>query len=186
MNPSSLCARYRHGFVLTFLLSSSVDPSQLDYLISFKQYCDYLRNAHPRSHFDDDEYTKKYTAYKEKFNAKQLEGFFELQKEKEWFQEKYHPTFSADRKQEIKQLKRRYFDQYLKDLEAGKYDDVRFDEPEGGFAQQEASPSNVGNSDEWEPRLIIKTVPPTIPRNKIVEVRTDEELIESQLSYNVL
>lgn len=157
--------------------SSPVDPSQLDYLISFKHYCDYLRNAHPRSHFDDDEYTKKYTLYKEKFNGKQLVTFFEQQKDKEWFQEKYHPAMSLKRKERLKQLKQRYYDQYLVDLENGKYDDVRFDEPEGGFKQQDTIMSSTAEGEaeeEWEPRLIIKTVPPTIPRNKIVEVKYKE------------
>lgn len=162
------------GICLIPIISSPlVDPSQLDYLISFKQYCDYLRSTHPRSHFDDDEYTKKYTVYKEKFNAKQLASFFEQQKDKEWFQEKYHPTLSLKRTEELKHLKKRYYDQYLQDLEKGKYDDIRFDEPEGGFKQQDTLMSNTTEEDgaeEWEPRLIIKTVPPTIPRNKIVEV----------------
>jgi hypothetical protein len=154
--------------------SSAIDPSQLDYLITFKQYCDYLRSTHPRTHFDDDEYTKKYTVYKEKFNAKQLATFFEQQKDKEWFQEKYHPTLAKNRKEELKQLKQRCYNQYMIDLENGKYDDVRFDEPEGGFKQQDtqmAGSVEEDASEEWEPRLIIKTVPPTIPRNKIVEVR---------------
>ncbi|CAO3665810.1 unnamed protein product [Umbelopsis ramanniana] len=151
----------------------TVDPSQLDYLITFKQYCDYIRSTNPRTHFDDDEYTKKYTVYKEKFNAKQLATFFEQQKDKEWFQEKYHPSLSKKRKDELKQLKQRYYSQYLIDLENGKYDDVRFDEPEGGFKQQDTPMSGTAEgeaSEEWEPRLIIKTVPPTIPRNKIVEM----------------
>lgn len=151
----------------------TVDPSQLDYLITFKQYCDYIRSTNPRTHFDDDEYTKKYNVYKEKFNAKQLATFFEQQKDKEWFQEKYHPSLSKKRKDELKQLKQRYYSQYLIDLENGKYDDVRFDEPEGGFKQQDTPMSGTAEgeaSEEWEPRLIIKTVPPTIPRNKIVEV----------------
>ena len=86
---------------------------------------------------------------------------------------------SLKRKERLKQLKQRYYDQYLVDLENGKYDDVRFDEPEGGFKQQDTIMSSTAEGEaeeEWEPRLIIKTVPPTIPRNKIVEVKYKETM----------
>jgi hypothetical protein len=157
---------------------SLVDPAQLDYLVPFKQFYEYTKRTATRR-IDDDEMQKRFGHYKEKFAARQLAQFFVANKEKEWFQEKYHPTLSRPRYEDIKTRRRRYLSEFLVELEKGDYDAVCYDKD--GSA---ATPSNEqddpdaaidsieDDNTEYESRLVIKTVPPTIAREKIMEVKT--------------
>ncbi|KAI8380887.1 uncharacterized protein BYT42DRAFT_284922 [Radiomyces spectabilis] len=165
-----------------------VDPNQLDYIIPFKQYCDYLRQTHSRSHFDDDELQKRYAKYKEKATARQLNTFFNNNKDKEWFQEKYHPKISEPRIADMKQRRRHQLDQFLIDLRNGVYDAIQYDEkpitsasksPEEPGAESLANAkeekadipaADIASSIEYENQLVIKTVPPTIARQRIIEM----------------
>lgn len=125
---------------------------------------------------------KRYAHYKEKFAARQLAQFFVANKDKEWFQEKYHPKLSQPRYQDIKLRRKRYLKTFLEELEKGDYDDVRFDkdgqanpttaaeEEDNGPEAEAPKPDESNSNDEYETRLVIKTVPPTIPREKILEV----------------
>lgn len=125
---------------------------------------------------------KRYAHYKEKFAARQLAQFFVANKDKEWFQEKYHPKLSQPRYQDIKLRRKRYLKTFLEELEKGDYDDVRFDkdgqanptpaaeEEDNGPEAEAPKPDENNSNDEYETRLVIKTVPPTIPREKILEV----------------
>lgn len=163
----------------------SIDPNQLDYLVPFKQFYDYTRRTATRR-IDDDDMQKRYAHYKEKFAARQLAQFFVANKDKEWFQEKYHPKLSQPRYEDIKLRRKRYLKTFLDELEKGDYDEIRFDKD--GQANPAAAdgnndddsgpeiiteapkPDENNNNEEYETRLVIKTVPPTIPREKILEV----------------
>lgn len=157
-----------------------VDIEQLDYVVSFKQFTEYLRHTHPRSHFDDDEIQKRYGRYKEKVTTKQLAAFFEANKDKQWFQEKYHPSFSQERSADVKRRRRLLLESFLKDLKDGKYDDVLYDASshkqdedikEATEEPQEATADSTdAPAEELVNHLVIKTVPPTIARQKIIEV----------------
>ncbi|GAA5807692.1 hypothetical protein MFLAVUS_001066 [Mucor flavus] len=158
----------------------SVDPNQLDYLVPFKQFYDYTRRTATRR-IDDDDMQKRYAHYKEKFAARQLAQFFVANKDKEWFQEKYHPKLSQPRYQDIKLRRRRYLNTFLQDLEKGEFDEIRFDKDgqanDGNLEEdtttttvEPANPTESNSNDEYETRLVIKTVPPTIPREKILEM----------------
>jgi hypothetical protein len=158
-----------------------VDPAQLDYLVPFKQFYEYTKRTATRR-IDDDDMQKRFAHYKEKFAARQLAQFFVANKEKEWFQEKYHPTISRPRYEDIKTRRRRYLKEFLCELEKGDYDSVRYDK-DGAAAipsnneEEDADAAAVNdNTDdeaniEYESRLVIKTVPPTIAREKIMEVK---------------
>lgn len=122
---------------------------------------------------------QRYAHYKEKFAARQLAQFFNANKEKEWFQEKYHPKLSLPRLNDIKSRRKRYLNNFLRDLEKGTFDDIQYDK-EGQASSTENSKNEEepeteamnadDNNVEYEPRLVIKTVPPTIAREKIIEV----------------
>lgn len=156
----------------------SVDLDQLDYIVSFKQFCEHLRSVHSRSHFDDDELQKRYQHYKEKVQARQLANFFNSNKDKQWFLEKYHPTASRDRIEDMKRRRRDNQTQFLADLEKGHYDDINYDAPaksstndteEDDVADKQDSTA-AADDQEYENQLVIKTVPPTIARQRIIEV----------------
>ncbi|KAI8884137.1 hypothetical protein K501DRAFT_248302 [Backusella circina FSU 941] len=159
----------------------TVDPNQVDFLVPFKQFYEYTRRTSNRR-VEDEEMQKRYAHYKEKFAARQLAQFFAANKDKEWFQEKYHPAHSAARADDIKQRRRRYLESFLVDLESGKYDHVKFDKDaqtttgtnvdEPDEPEEPAAVGDAMDEDnvEYETRLVIKTVPPTIARDKIIEM----------------
>lgn len=154
-----------------------VDPSQLDYLVPFKHFNEYTKRSLSRR-IDDEDMQKRYAHYKEKFAARQLAQFFTANKEKEWFQEKYHPKLSLPRFNDIKSRRKRYLNNFLEDLEKGEFDDIQYDKEGQATTEntknEEETETEAMNADdsnaEYETRLVIKTVPPTIAREKIIEM----------------
>lgn len=143
-----------------------MDPNQLDYLVPYKQFYEYTKRTSNRR-IDDEDIQKRYSHYKEKFAARQLSQFFSANKDKQWFLEKYHPTHSRARYEEMIQRRKKYMQEFLAALEQGEFDDVCFDKkPESSTAGEQTT----DEEEEYESRLVIKTVPPTIAREKILEV----------------
>ncbi|KAI9469006.1 MAG: hypothetical protein EXX96DRAFT_590070 [Benjaminiella poitrasii] len=163
-----------------------VDPAQLDYLVSFKQFSEYTKRTANRR-IDEEDIQKRFAHYKEKFAARQLAQFFTANQDKEWFQEKYHPNLSRPRQEDVKVRRRRYLNEFLQELEKGDYDDVRYEIKAGQTASSFSNPQATNEDDEvenvsstadsneddanieYETKLVIKTVPPTIAREKILE-----------------
>ena len=160
-----------------------VDPAQLDYLVPFKQFSEYTKRTSSRR-VDDEDMQKRFAHYKEKFAARQLAQFFNANKDKEWFQEKYHPTISRPRQEDVKERRRRYLNEFLQELENGQYDEVCFDKDDSPTTHEEEEqiPEAIETNEEddenveFESRLVIKTVPPTIAREKILEVSIKHRL----------
>ncbi|CAO0798763.1 unnamed protein product [Mucor circinelloides] len=155
-----------------------VDPAQLDYLVPFKHFFEFTRRTSTRR-IDDEDMQKRFAHYKEKFAVRLLAQFFAANKDKEWFQDKYHPTISIPRLDDIKIRRRRYLKEFLEELERGNYDKVNYDK-DGPITTQNdddepaeavGTESNEDDANaEYETRLVIKTVPPTIAREKIMEM----------------
>ncbi|KAF9932684.1 hypothetical protein BGZ65_004375, partial [Modicella reniformis] len=167
------------------------DPMKLDHLISFKQYCEYLRNLDRASHrykrYTDEELQSRYGTYKEEFTAKQYTSFFDAHKTEAWFQEKYHPDFSKTRADESRILRRTRYSKFIEDLAAGKYDNTTCDEsvakkqaeskPEKVDAVAETSSQadkdgDIKIPDEGDAEscwLYLRTVLPNVTRSAILE-----------------
>ncbi|KAG0762589.1 hypothetical protein G6F62_002640 [Rhizopus arrhizus] len=144
-----------------------VDPNQLDYLVPYKQFSEYHRRTAGRR-IDDEDIQKRYAHYKEKFASRQLSQFFSANKDKQWFLEKYHPVQSRARYEDMIQRRKRYLKDFLMSLENGELDDIRLDKTTEDVV--EAKKEEEDENEEYEPRLVIKTVPPTIAREKILEM----------------
>ncbi|KAI9269863.1 hypothetical protein BY458DRAFT_510644 [Sporodiniella umbellata] len=148
-----------------------MDPNQLDYVVPYKQFNEYTRRNSSRR-LDDEDIQKRYAHYKEKFAARQLSQFFLANKEKQWFLEKYHPLHSRTRHEDMVERRKRYLKDFMTHLEMGELDNVQFDKktseekPEGKQDDTTTKEEEL----EYESRLIIKTVPPTIAREKILEM----------------
>lgn len=144
----------------------------------FKHFFEFTRRTSTRR-IDDEDMQKRFAHYKEKFAVRLLAQFFAANKDKEWFQDKYHPTISIPRLDDIKIRRRRYLKEFLEELERGNYDKVNYDK-DGPITTQNdddepaeavGTESNEDDANaEYETRLVIKTVPPTIAREKIMEV----------------
>ncbi|KAF9897921.1 hypothetical protein BX616_004759, partial [Lobosporangium transversale] len=170
------------------------DPMKLDHLISFKQYCEYLRNLDRASHrykrYSDEELQSRYGTYKEEFTAKQYAAFFDVHKTEAWFQEKYHPDLSKSRAEEAQTLRRARYNKFVEDLAAGKYDNTTCDEAaakkanaasaeaktEKSETDGEASESvdkdgdvKLASEDSEEPWLYLRAILPNVTRSSILE-----------------
>ncbi|KAF9433422.1 hypothetical protein BGZ76_009480 [Entomortierella beljakovae] len=166
------------------------DPMKLDHLISFKQYCEHLRNIDRASHrykrYTDEELQARYGTYKEEFTAKQYAAFFEAHKQEAWFQEKYHPDLSKTRLEEAQTLRKARHAKFIEDLAAGKYDNTTCD-PKKANATAEAKTEKLEteaesaesidkdgdiaitgeeSTDSW---LYLRNVLPNVSRSSIIE-----------------
>ncbi|CAG8546017.1 4633_t:CDS:10 [Paraglomus occultum] len=147
------------------------DPAELDFLVTYKYFVDYLMYKNPNTRCDDEELHRKYSAYKEEFGFRQLRTFFETHKEEEWFLEKYEPKHLKPRIDEANELKKKLFEKFVEELDEGKFDDISNDTVEPVEGKIDESGSEQKNEQEEESnRLFIKSVPPTISRSKIVEM----------------
>lgn len=169
------------------------DPMKLDQLISFKLYCEYLRNVDRASHrykrYTDEDLQSRYGTYREEFVAKQLSTFFEAHKSEAWFQEKYHPDMSKTRAEESRALRKSRYGKFVEGLAAGKFDNSTCDEAlakkesaQAAEAKAEKAAGEDGEttvdkdgdtqlngedaSDAW---LYLKAVLPTVTRASILE-----------------
>ena len=100
--------------------------------MSFKQYCEHVRNMDRASHrfkrYSDEELQTRYGTYREEYTAKQLAAFYEKHMNEAWFLEKYHPDKSYQRQKDARELRRSLFEKFVVDLAAGKYDTTTCDE----------------------------------------------------------
>ncbi|KAG0197789.1 hypothetical protein BGX28_008710 [Mortierella sp. GBA30] len=165
------------------------DPMKLDRLISFKEYCEHLKNIDRASHrykrYTDEELQSRYATYREEFMAKQLGTFFNDHKEEAWFLEKYHPEMSKIRTEETRTLRRSRYATFIEDLAAGKYDNATCDEATAkkGSAESKTEKASAdedngmdkdgdtkanGETNE-EPWLYLRAVLPNVTRDSILE-----------------
>ncbi|CAO3625994.1 unnamed protein product [Cunninghamella blakesleeana] len=125
-------------------------PSSFDYIIPYKQYCEYIRYTHPSKRLDDHDLKRRYESYKEDFNAQQLAKFFEANKDKQWFLEKYHPTHSQLRKNELKERRLRYYHAFMNDIDNGLLDSIELDDGKTYVYQdkkkQQKNNDNISNN----------------------------------------
>ncbi|KAI7863340.1 hypothetical protein BDF14DRAFT_1734290 [Spinellus fusiger] len=150
---------------------ATVDPQQLNFLMPYKQFSDNLRNTHARSYFTEEELHSRYLSYKQTYATRQLTEFFKSNKDKIWFLEKYHPVHSLAHEQDTKKRRRHDYDVFMAGLERGEYDDVNYDgHPDQQEDRQKMEEGEGEGEEEYENKLVIKTVPPTIPREKIIEM----------------
>ncbi|EST06804.1 Protein of unknown function DUF3546 [Kalmanozyma brasiliensis GHG001] len=111
------------------------DPMQSDNLLTFRQYAQMIKAAHPsaRDRSIDQPATQElydaYQTYKAAFNKKAIAAFFEQRRHEAWFQEKYSPAepwVSArnDRKRAARAGKKQA---WLQELQEGKLDKLNYD-----------------------------------------------------------
>ncbi|KAF9973758.1 hypothetical protein BGZ73_002976 [Actinomortierella ambigua] len=161
------------------------DPMKLDYLVSFKQFCEHLRGLDRASHryrrYTDEELQSRYATYREDFIAKHRSMFFDAHKDEAWFQEKYHPEHSKARKSEILALRKKLYDQFVTDLANGKYDSTTCDEDQaktetggkgtgaGGRDDEEREDEEGEAPNADTPMLYLRAVLPNVSKKSLLE-----------------
>lgn len=64
-------------------------PEDLPYLVGFRYYADFLRELAPAQAASKDNIEEGYNKYKNEYQKRQFAGFFEEQRTKPWFRERY-------------------------------------------------------------------------------------------------
>ncbi|KZT12870.1 uncharacterized protein LAESUDRAFT_689788 [Laetiporus sulphureus 93-53] len=139
------------------------DPHTFDYPASLKQYAEWFRFYHPQQAIEEDNADKaaeqeagdgskprngirtRWEKYKKEFSAQQLQRMYDHHRKSPWFAEKYDPApeFAAMRARVRKTGWRGRMDNFLLDLEAGKFDpDLSEREPEAASPTKEVPPSS--------------------------------------------
>ncbi|CAB4434531.1 unnamed protein product [Rhizophagus irregularis] len=119
------------------------DPDQLDFLVTFKYYSEFMQHSNPKNRLSDEELHKKYNEYKEAFALKQLKTFFESHKKEEWFLEKYHPKYIQERAIVTKELKKDLYKQFISDLKEGLLDKINNDASEDSVKQEDGVKTKI-------------------------------------------
>ncbi|KAJ3123678.1 hypothetical protein HK098_001710 [Nowakowskiella sp. JEL0407] len=107
------------------------DPLKFDYILSKRQYIEFLQKKDRKKEWDEGELNEKFVNYRDEFMKKVYEKFFTDNKDMAWFREKYHSVDSAPIREEVNARKREYGEKFLKELESGGIDSISFDEVEG-------------------------------------------------------
>ncbi|KAL5103009.1 hypothetical protein TcWFU_009580 [Taenia crassiceps] len=91
-------------------------------LMPFKRFLEPLDDF-----ITDDEAVAKYKEYKESFNKRYIEEFFEAHKNEEWLREKYHPDFIDDTREQVTKNIRQRLDVFLDLFDKGMIDNQSVD-----------------------------------------------------------
>ncbi|KAI8070761.1 arsenite-resistance protein 2-domain-containing protein [Gongronella butleri] len=135
---------------------------QLDYIVPFRQFSDYVRQKSGKQ-VSDDEVQRQFDEYKEKVSAKQLDAFFNNNKDKQWFLEKYHPEHAQGRINTVYEQRRIALERFRAALPDLDHEAIQLD--------YDANPDKDDHMHLYQQQqLIIKAVPPTIAREKIEEM----------------
>ena len=135
-----------------------------------------------------------YDAYKEGLQVKMAKAFVQIHKGEEWFKERYMPTLREEIRGRLNEYRRGNYTSWEQDMEAGTFDDFTLEgiykgdsnglggavEKEEGEAVAAAEVLGVGDllplrggniRDEaaFQPALLIKTIAPTVSRDKLEE-----------------
>ncbi|KAJ3198278.1 hypothetical protein HDU67_003532, partial [Dinochytrium kinnereticum] len=86
---------------------------------------------------------RRYQTYKDQYQVKVLNAFLNEHKGEEWFREKYHPIDSLPLREEIAKRKKTVYPSFLESLNAGKLDDITFDEIINSAAPQETNAADA-------------------------------------------
>lgn len=162
------------------------DPLDLDYEISFVQFCNHIRRTNPAAANDGD-LKERYNAYRFQLQGKLARRTFEQHSQASWMKERYHPLDSRKWDAERDARKRLLFSRWTEEIISGKWDDVCLDEkeevtqvveddsnemfPSTAMGAVEGEEDGTGMEVEGQScTLTIKSITPSIPREKILEV----------------
>ncbi|EUB58321.1 Serrate RNA effector molecule [Echinococcus granulosus] len=95
-------------------------------LMPFKRFLEPLDDF-----ITDEEAIAKYKEYKESFNKRYIEEFFEAHKNEEWLREKYHPDFIDDTREQVTKNIRQRLDVFLDLFDKGMIDNQSVDMENG-------------------------------------------------------
>ncbi|OMH80779.1 Serrate RNA effector molecule-like protein, partial [Zancudomyces culisetae] len=136
-----------------------MDPFKLDLVVPFKYFCEWKRLQNRGKKLEQEELHRQYEEYRRQTLNKMYQQFFDEHKEEDWFVERYKPEEQKTRQQEVKRLKKRYYEEFLGQLERGELDNTCLDQSK---AEENAMDEDAQVQETYT--LFIKTIPPTVAR----------------------
>ncbi|WAQ91949.1 hypothetical protein PtA15_15A342 [Puccinia triticina] len=104
-------------------------PSELPYLVSFRYFADFMRSTSPHIADDKEKLAEQWKRYRLDHTRKQLVAFFEENRNKAWFREKYQPgpEFEELRQRLRKKGREGKVEGFISRLEKGDLDIINYD-----------------------------------------------------------
>ncbi|PLW18270.1 hypothetical protein PCASD_16065 [Puccinia coronata f. sp. avenae] len=104
-------------------------PSEMPYLVSFRYFADFMRSTSPHIADDKDKLAEQWKRYRQDHSRKQLVTFFEENRAKAWFREKYQPDPElGELRQRLKKKGREgKVEGFISRLQTGDLDIVHYD-----------------------------------------------------------
>lgn len=105
------------------------DPETLEYEVTFRYFSDYTRSVNMHLANDASALEAAYKRYKSDFERRGVLAFFNVQKDVEWFRERYHPGPEMTQLRENCKRKGREgkMQRFLDELEGGQLDALTLD-----------------------------------------------------------
>jgi len=104
-------------------------PSEMPHLVSFRYFADFMRSTSPHIADDKEKLAEQWKRYRQDHTRKQLVGFFEKNRTRAWFREKYEPSpeFEELRLRLKKKGREGKVERFISRLQAGDLDIIHYD-----------------------------------------------------------
>lgn len=171
-------------------------PSELPYLVTFRYFADFMRSTSPHIADDKDKLAEQWKRYRQDHTRKQLVTFFDENKSKAWFREKYQPGAEFDELRERLKKKGREgkIDRFMSRLQSGDLDILNYDYAPAKKKVSNPKLSTDATDDLGTPTAKadhdpnpISTLPPASGQDdenkpSIPPIKADSEVVEPEAS----
>lgn len=101
----------------------------MPHLVSFRYFADFMRSTSPHIADDKEKLAEQWKRYRQDHTRKQLVGFFEKNRTRAWFREKYEPSpeFEELRLRLKKKGREAKVEAFISRLQAGDLDIIHYD-----------------------------------------------------------
>ncbi|MBW0491899.1 hypothetical protein O181_031614 [Austropuccinia psidii MF-1] len=148
-------------------------PSELPHLVSFRYFADFMRATSPHIAEDKEKLAEQWKRYRHDYTRKHLVTFFEENKSKHWFREKYLPgaEFEEMRERLKKKGREGKVEKFIQGLEKGDFDIVNYDylPMSKKFTNSKSNIENVDQGGNDLKNENASNAPPLIPDPHLVE-----------------
>ncbi|KAA1086717.1 hypothetical protein PGT21_009587 [Puccinia graminis f. sp. tritici] len=160
-------------------------PSELPHLVSFRYFADFMRSTSPHIAEDKEKLAEQWKRYRQDHTRKQLVAFFEENKSKAWFREKYQPgpEFEELRQRLKKKGREGKIESFISRLEKGDLDILNYDYASAPTSiKRLVVPKSLTDQLEDRGTSGLKTDPgPAAPSTQAPTTSQDGEIKESTL-----
>ncbi|KAJ2546680.1 hypothetical protein EV175_005510 [Coemansia sp. RSA 1933] len=157
------------------------DPHTFEHIVPFKYFAEWVKTQDGGRRLEQEEIRERYEDYRREALQRLYTQFFAEHKEDDWFCERFDPDRRKDYVAKLNDLKARNLQEFMAELEAGKFDKHTHTASTEQVMQYEVNrrdtvgANRLGGGDEDDDgaetyTLFVRTVPPSVPRSALVEI----------------